>query len=229
MKFVTLQLRYRRKNPWPKLYVCREGEYAHLLRGLPCALIIRPDDMPDEWTRLMSNQTIEEMGVRGIKRGDCHDAFDKNEEAPSAIAFIERELGVTWEEVVLLVPVFQQYLKWKPSDTPDAIDASPDIVRTMWLRDKMAKNAVEVLAKVGPPMKLPNGDVIESCCAACTYVFENMIGRCQFGEETCAERMDFPGKSMLLQNLKKYVDHREVMAMKDTQPDMPAFGHDDKG
>lgn len=228
VKFMTLQSRYRRDNPWPKLYFCKPEDVDFLMRGLPCCLIVKPVDMSDAWYDAIEALYIEEGGERGFKRGECHDKFINYDDIQiKVVDAIERELGIDWQDATMLVPIFQKHLKWKATDTPEGIETAPDKTVPTWLVDKRAAHVGEHLQRIGPPMKLPNGDLIESCCSACPFNFQNMLGECSFGEPTCVERMDFPGKSKLLQNIKQWVKHREVMAHKDTQPDLPAFGHGD--
>jgi hypothetical protein len=137
------------------------------------------------------------------------------------------------EDVAFIIPIFQQYKTWKPNEVYNLVkkiikktvgmeEAELDTLASMFMGerrsvslssigdfDKPVNDKYQYVSKPppqhGPAMKLPNGEVVTSCCSACTHSVSNMSGLCSFGTKECLSMCEFGTKSKLLENLKKYV------------------------
>lgn len=233
LQFLTVQLRLRVRNPWPKLYICDPKHKDVLIQGFPCCLVLDSSYLPDSWYKSVGAMKIEEGGRRAMKRGDCHDDFfrweNEGEGEPRPIdkrelSHMTKELlGVAFKDATIVVPIFQRHLNWRVSDVPAELIQSPNATTAVWMFEETPQDKHKVsMQNDGPPIKLPNGTLIESCCSACKFNFENLQGRCNFGSSVCMEKMEFPGKSSMVANLRRYAEHRAAMSLHDTQTDLPA-------
>lgn len=219
LKIATLQLRTSKKSPYPKLYVSNTLEGRdYILRSLPTALLIS-DKMTEEelgkFTWKIIESKIETMGKFAHSRKKSSERFK-----PSTDRFIGEYLmeffdTTTINELHFVAPIFVRYVKWKRSEVRDTIIPKDEdaIVAPAFLREWQSQDAVKRILPdtAGPPMKIPSGEILPTCCEACTFNMDNLIGNCAFGTPECVHQCEFPNKTAMLKNIKNWMTEFEKM------------------
>ena len=206
MKFLTIHLRKLVLSPFPKLYVAAsEEDQTTLLRGLPCAMFFDKSNGPtDTWWDKVAAQNVETSTTRAMTRRACADTTDVTGKTIGML--VKEELGVLFHDAYITVPVFQIDRKWDNTGIPVSLkmkNFKEGSVLPKFLGEPAALKRAGGLQD-GPPLKVPDGTLLNTVCAACPQNIAHMAGMCEFGDDKCMTHLVIPGKSRLLVNLAKY-------------------------
>lgn len=216
MRYLTIQLRPYVKNPFPKLYVCRKDDESTkeaLLKGLPSCFILSQGSFKImDWYKTVSGCVLDQRSTytsEGMKERETDGLEAKTLDTELKSAFVG--IKDPPEELYFVVPVFQPHIKWKDGDLEKQVKnalkegVTGGVHAPAFVSKNHKKKMPFMASSAGPPMKMPNGEVLSSCCIGCRHNTTNLMGMCEFGTPECQKMCAFPGKSEFLSNLRTYV------------------------